>query len=169
MVFQLNEITRRVFFQRISLAFFGETELPPFNPHRSPYDQSTYPGRVRHFYTTLDPPYKHLRTTCFCESVDRTKKKTHSTLTTSSTRLKQCQDLLLCYKNNTLDRNVKSDADLWKAKGIVECIIHPDYGKTYPLAIPFQCFCRREYPYLLSLSIFVSFLFSVGDACASVQ
>ena len=54
----------RALFKGISVVFstIPDSQLPPFDLDRaSPYDETTYAGRARHFYGILDPMCVHVQ------------------------------------------------------------------------------------------------------------
>jgi len=97
--------------------------LPKIDLTKSRIDQSSYWGRVRHFYGVIDP----------------------TTLFVSDTKLKQSLDLLEGYKKGILKSPVTED-QLWRAKQIKEAIIHPDTDEKVPLPFRMSAFVPVNIP-----------------------
>ncbi|KAL4996009.1 Tricarboxylate/iron carrier [Aspergillus recurvatus] len=93
----------------MSASLPGDRELPP-----SQYDLSTYWGRVRHAADISDPRM----------------------LFVSSAGLEQAKRLISSYKQNEIST---MNADLWKAKKVVDSTLHPDTGE--PVFLPFRMSC----------------------------
>ena len=83
--------------------------LPPkFNLDAPRYDQSTYWGRARHFFTTTNP--------LNCLATDA--------------QLDAAKETVDKYKKGEL--NHLSEDDIWAAKSLVDSAFHPDTGKDKP-------------------------------------
>ncbi|KAL4910831.1 hypothetical protein BDW74DRAFT_3125 [Aspergillus multicolor] len=93
----------------MSTSLPGDRDLPP-----SQYDLSTYWGRVRHAADLSDPRM----------------------LLVSSAGLEQAKRLISEYKQNKIPA---MDAELWKAKKVVDSTLHPDTGE--PVFLPFRMSC----------------------------
>lgn len=89
------------------------TEYPPFRLGKPRYDQSTFDGRLRHFFDVIDP----------------------RTLFTSEEKLKSCVKLLDDFSKGHLPPTV-TNKDLWEAQKIKQAIIHPDTGEK--IFMPFR-------------------------------
>lgn len=90
-------------FPRPAAACEGGAKVPPFSMSTTRYDQSTYMGRLQGILEQIDP----------------------RTLLTTDAEIKRCQGLLEEFqKTNALPAGV-SDEDMWKARNLVEGIIHP--------------------------------------------
>lgn len=96
-----------------SVSMGGTTSTPAFSLEGSRYNQSSYFGRVRHFYSITDP----------------------RTLFVSDEELGEAQRLLNTFKENGTTKSV-SDEQLWEAKRIVESVVHPNNGE--PISTPFR-------------------------------
>lgn len=88
-------------------------EYPPFRLGKPRYDQSTFDGRLRHFFDVIDP----------------------RTLFTSEEKLKSCVKLLDDFSKGHLPPTV-TNKDLWEAQKIKQAIIHPDTGEK--IFMPFR-------------------------------
>ncbi|KAL6231294.1 hypothetical protein BDW75DRAFT_48651 [Aspergillus navahoensis] len=93
----------------MSASLPGDRELPP-----SQYDLSTYWGRVRHAADISDPRM----------------------LFVSPTGLERAKRLISSYKQNEIPA---MNAELWKAKKVVDSTLHPDTGE--PVFLPFRMSC----------------------------
>ncbi|KAL4979627.1 Tricarboxylate/iron carrier [Aspergillus desertorum] len=93
----------------MSASLPGDRELPP-----SQYDLSTYWGRVRHAADISDPRM----------------------IFVSSAGLEQAKRLISSYKQNEIPT---MNAELWKAKKVVDSTLHPDTGE--PVFLPFRMSC----------------------------
>jgi len=83
----------------------SSSEIPPFDPRGSRYDQSTFAGRLSHFREVTDP----------------------LSLFTSKEELQASQALLASFERG--EAKGVSDAALWNAKRVVDGIIHPVTGE----------------------------------------
>ncbi|XP_062578380.1 sideroflexin-5-like [Saccostrea cucullata] len=86
---------------------------PPFKLGKPRYDQSTFDGRLRHFFDVIDP----------------------RTLFTSKEELQRSIKLLDDFAKNRLPPNV-TNKELWEAQKIKQAIIHPDTGEK--VFMPFR-------------------------------
>ncbi|KAJ6121170.1 Sideroflexin FSF1 [Penicillium sp. IBT 18751x] len=93
----------------MSASIPGNRELP-----NSQYDLTTYWGRVRHAADISDP----------------------RTLLVSSTGLDKAKQLISSYKQNKIS---DMNAELWRAKKVVDSTLHPDTGE--PVLLPFRMSC----------------------------
>ncbi|OQD68407.1 hypothetical protein PENDEC_c036G04587 [Penicillium decumbens] len=93
----------------MSASIPGNRDLPV-----SQYDLSTYWGRVRHAADISDP----------------------RTLFVSSAGLEQAKQLISLYKQNKV---ADMNADLWRAKKVVDSTLHPDTGEA--VLLPFRMSC----------------------------
>lgn len=88
------------------------SEVPPFDPRKPRYDQSTFAGRFRHFLDVADPR-------CLASSVF------------FGMSLEESVKVMDAYRANTLPPGT-SDERLWLAKKIRDSAIHPDTGEKVP-------------------------------------
>ncbi|KAL4754253.1 hypothetical protein BDW72DRAFT_149469 [Aspergillus terricola var. indicus] len=93
----------------MSASLPGDRELP-----HSQYDLNTYWGRVRHAADISDPRM----------------------LFVSSGGLEQAKRLISSYKQNEIST---MNAELWRAKKVVDSTLHPDTGE--PVFLPFRMSC----------------------------
>ncbi|CBF75419.1 sideroflexin family transporter [Aspergillus nidulans FGSC A4] len=93
----------------MSASLPGDRELP-----HSQYDLNTYWGRVRHAADISDPRM----------------------LFVSSAGLEQAKRLISSYKQNEVPT---MNAELWRAKKVVDSTLHPDTGE--PVFLPFRMSC----------------------------
>ncbi|KAL4820609.1 Tricarboxylate/iron carrier [Aspergillus spinulosporus] len=93
----------------MSASLPGDRELP-----HSQYDLNTYWGRVRHAADISDPRM----------------------LFVSSAGLEQAKRLISSYKQNEIPT---MNAELWRAKKVVDSTLHPDTGE--PVFLPFRMSC----------------------------
>ncbi|KAL4878808.1 Tricarboxylate/iron carrier [Aspergillus karnatakaensis] len=93
----------------MSASLPGDRDLPS-----SQYDLTTYWGRVRHAADISDPRM----------------------LLVSSAGLEQAKRLISSYKQNEIPT---MNAELWRAKKIVDSTLHPDTGE--PVFLPFRMSC----------------------------
>ncbi|KAL4774265.1 Tricarboxylate/iron carrier [Aspergillus nidulans var. acristatus] len=93
----------------MSASLPGDRELP-----HSQYDLNTYWGRVRHAADISDPRM----------------------LFVSSAGLEQAKRLISSYKQNKIPT---MNAELWRAKKVVDSTLHPDTGE--PVFLPFRMSC----------------------------
>ncbi|KAL4743551.1 Tricarboxylate/iron carrier [Aspergillus similis] len=93
----------------MSASLPGDRELP-----HSQYDLNTYWGRVRHAADISDPRM----------------------LFVSSAGLEQAKRLISSYKQNEIPA---MNAELWRAKKVVDSTLHPDTGE--PVFLPFRMSC----------------------------
>ncbi|KAL4766032.1 sideroflexin family transporter [Aspergillus foveolatus] len=93
----------------MSASLPGDRELP-----HSQYDLNTYWGRVRHAADISDPRM----------------------LFVSSAGLEQAKRLISSYKQNEIST---MNAELWRAKKVVDSTLHPDTGE--PVFLPFRMSC----------------------------
>ena len=86
----------------------NDDSVPPFNPHGTRYDSTTYFGRFRNILCAIDP----------------------RTLFLSDSAVRASQDLLAEFdaRGGTLPPGV-TDADMWRAQQEVAAVIHPATGK----------------------------------------
>lgn len=91
----------------------GSSSTPAFSLEKTRYDQSSYLGRVRHFYSITDP----------------------RTLFVGDEQLRKAQSLLKDFKENGAREGV-SDDELWEARRVVESVVHPNSGE--PITTPFR-------------------------------
>lgn len=89
----------------------------------SPFDLKTYWGRVRHFFTMVDP-----RNALITDAELDTSKK-----------------LVEGWKAKTLPPSV-TDADLWAAKRKLDAVVHPDTGEKIPLLGRLSMFMPANLP-----------------------
>lgn len=89
-----------------SPATTSEDEVPPFDPVKPYYDESTYMGRVRNVLDLIDARL----------------------LLVSDDELRRSQQLLQDCKAGVCGADV-SDAQLWRARRVVDGIIHPVTGE----------------------------------------
>ena len=112
------------FFKNIFESIFP-SDWPVFDPNEpSPYNLSTYKGRIAHFYTILDPRTLLIDTKQLNQALDRLDK------------YKQNPSIL--YSNNTI--NEKLNKQLWESKLTKQSIIHPDTDKPIFWAFRFSAF-----------------------------
>jgi len=85
----------------------SSSAVPEFRLGQSRYDQSTFGGRLKHFFDIVDP----------------------RTLLTSEDRLRESIELLRAFENGggRKPEGVDDEA-LWKAQKIKQAIVHPDTG-----------------------------------------
>lgn len=95
---------------------------PPFSLTRPRYDQSTFIGRAKHFYSVTDP----------------------RTLLTTTEEVKAAQKLLGQYEKGTTPAGT-TDEQLWAARGIKESAVHPDTGEEIPKIFRFACFAPANF------------------------
>lgn len=115
------------FFTKISEAIFP-SDWAKFHPDEpSPYNLETYPGRIAHFYTILDP---------------RTLLTNNKQLQESLNTLKQYKENpSILYKSPTSNEiNKEMNKKLWESKLMKQSIIHPDEQKPIFWAFRFSAF-----------------------------
>lgn len=95
----------------------------PFDPSGSPFDTSTYAGRVRHFFQLVDP----------------------RNLLISDARLAGAQALLRAHASGSAAPPA-SDAALWEAKLVRDAVLHPDTGAPIPLPFRMAAFMPSNLP-----------------------
>ncbi|KAJ9472103.1 Sideroflexin [Diplonema papillatum] len=97
----------------------------PFDLERPYYDQSTYAGRVLHFYDVINP----LR------------------LFTSDAELDRCKGLLNEFKMGRINaQDPKINKDLWTARSVLGAVCHPDTGDKLNLAFRPASFIPANVP-----------------------
>ena len=96
---------------------------PPFSLDKPRYDQSTWIGRTKHFFTTTNPIY----------------------LFTSESQLKESLLKLQRFKDGRPLPGV-TDEDLWKARTMRDAIVHPDTQLPIPAAFRVCAFVPANIP-----------------------
>eukprot|EP00009_Paramoeba_aestuarina_P008310 CAMPEP_0201507046 /NCGR_PEP_ID=MMETSP0161_2-20130828/845_1 /ASSEMBLY_ACC=CAM_ASM_000251 /TAXON_ID=180227 /ORGANISM="Neoparamoeba aestuarina, Strain SoJaBio B1-5/56/2" /LENGTH=327 /DNA_ID=CAMNT_0047901317 /DNA_START=18 /DNA_END=1001 /DNA_ORIENTATION=+ len=91
--------------------------MKKFHPTEPFYDLSTYPGRLRHFYSVTNP----------------------LTLLTTREQMTDAQNLLEQYDKGTLPE-LTTDEQLWNARHIVDSCIHPDTKEPVAPMLRFSAF-----------------------------
>ena len=108
---------------------------PKFSLTAPRYDQSTYAGRVRHFYQLVDP----------------------RTLASSQAEVGAAATLLGQFPNAVPPGT--TDAELWRARALMEACVHPDTGEIINPVVRFSAFVPINLmlaPYLLAPSTIAS-------------
>ena len=91
------------------------TNVPPFDPHGSRFDMSTYGGRVLHFFSVIG---------------DLT------TLATTQAQIDHHRQIL----SEAEAKPRPSDAELWRARQVLEAVQHPQTGEVIPAVLRFSFF-----------------------------
>jgi tricarboxylate carrier len=109
---------------------------PKFSLSKPRYDQSTFAGRARHFYSLTDP----------------------RTLTSSRAEITQATSLLDQFARNNVPKGT-TDAQLWRARALKEACVHPDTAEVITPVVRFAAFVPVNLvlaPYLLAPSTIAS-------------
>jgi len=97
-----------------SPAAISSSPTPVFRLGESRYDQSSFAGRLKHFFDVVDP----------------------RTLLTSGADLQRAVELLKEFELNGTKPNGVDDEQMWRAQKIKQAIIHPDTGEK--VFMPFR-------------------------------
>ncbi|KAF0753322.1 hypothetical protein AaE_005738 [Aphanomyces astaci] len=98
--------------------------VPPFTLDKPRYDQSTYFGRWKHFNELVSP----------------------SGFLLSDDEIAKSQQLIDNFKTGTLAPGQVPDADLWKARRVVETVFHPQTGEKLPVLFRMPAFVPVNIP-----------------------
>ena len=91
------------------------TKVPPFDPHGSRYDMQTYGGRCLHFFSVIGDL---------------------STLTTTQAQVERYKEQL----SQAGAEDLPTDAELWRARQVLEAVVHPQSGEVIPAVLRFSFF-----------------------------
>ena len=91
------------------------TKVPPFDPHGSRYDMQTYGGRCLHFFSVIGDL---------------------STLTTTQAQVERYKEQL----SQAGAEDPPTDAELWRARQVLEAVVHPQSGEVIPAVLRFSFF-----------------------------
>ena len=101
---------------------------PTFNPAVSRFDQSTFSGRLQQIIAQLDP----------------------MKLFVSHAEIDAAVALVNAFKEGSHDPSI-TDAELWAAKELIECRIHPDTGELTPALFCFAAYTPMQPPIIVGL------------------
>ena len=102
--------------------------VPPFDPNSSRFDQSTYGGRLQQIFVQLDP----------------------MKLFVSGADIDAAVALIKAFRAGTHSPST-TDAQLWAAKELIECRIHPDTGELTPTFFCFAAYTPMQPPIIVGL------------------
>ena len=102
--------------------------VPAFEPSSSRFDQSQFGGRLQQIIAQLDP----------------------MKLLVSSADIDAAKALVKAYKEGKRDPST-TDAELWAAKELIECRIHPDTGELTPTLFCFAAYTPMQPPMIVGL------------------
>ncbi|OQS04486.1 Mitochondrial Tricarboxylate Carrier (MTC) Family [Thraustotheca clavata] len=100
------------------------SEVPPFTLDAPRYDQSTYYGRWKHFSDLV----------------------ALSSFFVSDKQIDASKELIDNYKNGVLPKGSVTDAQLWDARRICECVFHPQTGEKLPMLFRMPAFVPVNIP-----------------------
>lgn len=104
------------------------SSVPTFNPAMSRFDQSTFGGRLQQIIVQLDP----------------------MKLFVSRAEIDAAVALINAFKEGSRDPST-TDAELWAAKELTECRIHPDTGELTPTLFCFAAYTPMQPPIIVGL------------------
>jgi tricarboxylate carrier len=96
--------------------------MPPFSLESTQFDQTIFAGRVRHFFTVTNPVY----------------------LFATSAQISEAKGKLQTFREGK--RGAATDAELWKARTLMDAVLHPDTGEPVPAMFRVCAFAPANIP-----------------------